>query len=39
VLRERPDDGPALLYVERCRVMRVAPPDDGWDGVTVMDTK
>jgi len=39
VLAERPDDGPALLYLERCRNMRAAPPEADWDGVTVMEVK
>ena len=39
VLEDRPDDGPATLYVERCHKMLAAPPPPGWDGVTVMDVK
>lgn len=39
VLEIRPDDGPARLYVERCRALRSEPPPAGWDGVYVMKTK
>lgn len=39
VLEERPDDGPAILYLERCRTMLATPPEPDWDGVTVMDAK
>jgi adenylate cyclase len=39
VLAERPDDGPATLYVGRCRAMLAQPPPPEWDGVTVMDVK
>ena len=34
-----PDDGPARLFAERCRVYRSAPPGADWDGVYVMKTK
>lgn len=36
---EWPDDGPAALYVERCREMESSPPPAEWDGVTVMEVK
>lgn len=39
VLAERPDDGPSLLYLERCRGMLETPPAPNWDGVTVMEVK
>jgi adenylate cyclase len=39
VLAERADDGPALLYLERCRALRAAPPAAEWDGVTVVEVK
>ncbi len=39
VLRERPDDGPARLYLGRCQGMLQMPPDPDWDGVTVMEVK
>ena len=38
VLGDVPEDGPARLYVERCRAMAAAPPPD-WDGVTVLTEK
>lgn len=34
-----PDDGPARLYVERCRRYVEAPPPAEWDGVYTMKTK
>jgi len=39
VLEKYPDDGPAQLYLERCRDMLAAPPESDWDGVTIMETK
>jgi adenylate cyclase len=39
VLEKYPQDGPTQLYLERCRDMLAAPPEAGWDGVTVMETK
>lgn len=39
VLAERADDGPSLLYMERCRDMLQTPPAPDWDGVTVMEVK
>jgi adenylate cyclase len=39
VLELRPDDGPALMYVARCRKLRESPPPPDWDAVTVMDEK
>jgi adenylate cyclase len=39
VLEARPGDGPATLYLERCRFLQANPPDDDWNGVTVMETK
>ncbi len=33
------DDGPSMVYVERCEVMAQNPPGDGWDGVFVMTHK
>lgn len=34
-----PDDGPSLVYVERCRLYADNPPGQGWDGIYVMDEK
>jgi adenylate cyclase len=39
VLKERPNDKPSLLFVERCRHFLEAPPDADWDGVTAFDRK
>ncbi len=35
----RANDGPAQLYIQRCRDMQITPPPATWDGVTIMDTK
>lgn len=39
VLELRPDDGPTLLYVERCQDYLTEPPSPDWDGVFTMKTK
>jgi adenylate cyclase len=39
VLKDHPQDGPARLYLERCRAMQATPPELDWDGVTVMEVK
>ncbi len=31
--KEYPDDAPAGIYMERCRLLIENPPDDAWDGV------
>lgn len=33
------EDGPSIMYIERCEHMRVSPPAADWDGVYVMKTK
>jgi adenylate cyclase len=33
LVRERPEDGPAQTYLERCRQLSAAPPPTDWDGV------
>jgi adenylate cyclase len=33
VLSQKPDDGPSLMYVERCWEFERTPPPDDWDGV------
>lgn len=38
-LAAKPGDGPASLYVSRCRSYEAAPPPADWDGVTTMTTK
>ena len=35
----KPDDGPTLTYIERCRYFLDNPPDDSWDGVFRLETK
>jgi adenylate cyclase len=39
VLEACPDDGPSLMYLERCKRLREAPPPPDWDGVYVMTHK
>lgn len=39
VLEINPNDGPAQVYIERCREMAGSPPGAGWDGVFVMTHK
>jgi adenylate cyclase len=39
LLRLRPGDGPARLFVERCAAFRQSPPGDDWDGVHRMEEK
>ncbi len=39
VIALRPNDGPALTYLDRCRYFMKNPPDAGWDGVFRMKTK
>ncbi len=38
-LAEARGDGPARIFIERCRQMHAAPPGEGWDGVFRMKTK
>jgi adenylate cyclase len=39
ILERWPDDGPAHMYVNRCREYMVAGPEQDWDGVYVMTHK
>ena len=39
ILAKDPDDGPAKLYGERCKVLKKNPPPEDWDGVYTMTTK
>jgi adenylate cyclase len=38
-LKEKPDDSPSLMYIDRCRHFIDHPPEDGWDGVWRMQEK
>lgn len=38
-LEIRPNDGPSKLYLERSLTYKKTPPNDDWDGVSVMTTK
>jgi adenylate cyclase len=35
----KPDDGPSLTYLKRCKEYLQSPPSDDWDGVHIMTTK
>jgi adenylate cyclase len=37
VIRLKPEDGPAALYLRRCRRYQEAPPPPDWQGVAVVD--
>jgi len=39
VLDVRPGDGPAKVYLSRCRYYQETPPPDDWDGVWQMSEK
>jgi len=39
IVERWPDDGPARMYVNRCREYHVAGPEQDWDGVYVMTHK
>ena len=39
ILERWPADGPARMYVNRCREYDVAGPEQDWDGVYVMTHK
>ncbi len=38
-LEYKVDDGPCLLYIDRCEVLIKDPPPPEWDGVFTMTTK
>jgi adenylate cyclase len=37
--KANPEDRPAELYVDRCRMLIAEPPPDDWDGAWVMTEK
>jgi len=39
LLRRWPDDGPAQMYLSRCKEYGIASPEENWDGVYVMTHK
>lgn len=39
ILEQRPSDTLAKIYLERCKEFLSNPPEAGWDGVFVMQTK
>jgi adenylate cyclase len=39
VLEIRPDDPPALLYIQRCKDLKESPPEQPWDCVFTMTRK
>lgn len=38
-LKVCPSDSISRMYIERCRAMRLSPPDGSWGGVTIHDRK
>jgi adenylate cyclase len=36
ILEAVPNDGPCMMYLERCRELIAAPPPQDWDGIYVM---
>ena len=34
-----PQDRPSRVFFDRCRYYQTSPPDDGWDGVWIMQEK
>jgi adenylate cyclase len=34
-----PSDRPSRIFLDRCRYYQTNPPDDGWDGVWIMEQK
>jgi tetratricopeptide (TPR) repeat protein len=38
-LEYEPGDGPAQLYINRCKELIKNPPPPDWDGVFIMTTK
>ncbi|HET9869641.1 MAG TPA: adenylate/guanylate cyclase domain-containing protein, partial [bacterium] len=38
-LQMDPKDGPAAIFLERCRILKQNPPPADWDGVFIMKTK
>jgi class 3 adenylate cyclase len=39
ILRQAPDDGPSLLYLQRCRRFLKTPPDKDWNGIFNINEK
>ncbi|MBM4274857.1 MAG: hypothetical protein FJ134_10435 [Deltaproteobacteria bacterium] len=39
VLRLKPEDVPARVFLERCRRFQQQPPPDEWEGVFVLESK
>jgi adenylate cyclase len=39
LLERWPEDGPARMYLNRCKEYRIAGPEENWDGVYVMTHK
>jgi len=37
VLRVRPDDGPARMYLNRCQVYMISAPSAAWDGIAAAE--
>jgi hypothetical protein len=39
VLNHTPADGPAKVFLDRCKLYRNKPPEKDWDGVVTFDRK
>jgi adenylate cyclase len=39
VLRLKPDDAPARIFLKRCRHFQQHPPPPNWQGVFVLESK
>ncbi|OGL43035.1 MAG: hypothetical protein A2161_01200 [Candidatus Schekmanbacteria bacterium RBG_13_48_7] len=39
VLESDSNDGPSKIYLDRCRMFRMSPPPEDWDGIFSMKTK
>ena len=39
VIRLKPEDGPAALYLRRCRRCQETPPPAGWEGISALEAR
>ncbi len=39
ILELRPEDGPSLLFIQRCKTLKLSPPNKKWDAVWNMKIK
>ena len=38
-LKIDPEDGPCGVFIERCKALKLTPPEASWDAVHNMDSK